>query len=188
MASPSGAGLDVYMLDKVNDIDKYFTMPRRPALEIPGTHHTGEETHIVREVMRAHQAIVTTFGRSVGAPAARLVLMRLLAIAEANLGTTDLARRLGVHPAAITRQLQDLERGGLVERCPDPRDGRRSAARLTPRGREAFREIHDRGHAFERELGASVSPDEVRTAVRVLAELRRVVLRALPSQAGEDEP
>ena len=169
-------------------MSNYIAMPRRRALEIPGTHHTGEETHIVREVMRAHQAIVTTFGRSVGAPAARLVLMRLLAIAEGNLGTTELARRLGVHPAAITRQLQDLERQGLVERCADPRDGRRSAARLTPRGREVFREIHDRGHAFEREMGVSLSPDEVRTAVRVLRELRRIVLRAAHLQEGEEAP
>ncbi len=163
-------------------------MSKRHHLEIPGTQHTGTETHLVREIMRAHQAVVTTVGRSVGAPASRLGLMRLLALGQGRLGTTELARRLGVHPAAVTRQLGALEAEGLASRHAHPGDGRRTTVKLTRAGVEAFRVIHDRGHAFERELAAQVTRREVEIAQRVLQALRRVVLRAANHQEEEDEP
>lgn len=163
-------------------------MRKRPLEQIPGTHHSGRETHLLREVMRAHQAIVTTFGRSVGAPASRLGLMRLLAIAQGRLGTTDLARRLGIHPAAVTRQLKELEGEGLVTRNAHATDGRRSTVKLTPMGLKTFRGMHDRGHGFERALTAEFTLREVETAVRVLQALRRVVLRAAHQQEEEEGP
>ncbi len=166
---------------------KLMPMPKRTAPEIPGTHHTGHETHLVREVMRTHQAVVTTFARSVGAPASRLGLLRLLAVAQGRLGTTELARRLGVHPAAVTRQLNDLEAEGLLTRRSDPRDGRRTVVKLTRAGADAFRTIHDRGHAFERQLAREVTGHEVETALRVLQALRRIGLRAA-HQPEEEEP
>jgi DNA-binding MarR family transcriptional regulator len=161
-------------------------MTARPAPQIPGTHHQGGEVHLLREVMRTHQAIVNTFARSVGAPASRLGLMRLLAIAQGRLGTTDLARRLGVHPAAVTRQLKELEGEGLATRSADASDGRRNSVRLTPRGLETFRALHDRGHALERALGAKLTEGELSTALRALKLLRLTVLRAA-HQEGEQE-
>jgi DNA-binding MarR family transcriptional regulator len=44
--------------------------------------------------------------------------------AHGPLGPTDLARRLGVHPATITGILDRLERGGWIERERDPSDRR----------------------------------------------------------------
>ncbi len=162
-------------------------MRERVSPGIPGTHHRGGEPHLVREVMRTHQSIVGTFARSVGAPASRVGMLRLLAISGGRLGTTDLARRHGVHPAAVTRQLEALEAEGLALRRADPRDGRRITAALTPRGLAAFRRLHDRGHAFERALGATFEEHEIETAVRVLQELRRLFVRAA-HQEGEVEP
>jgi DNA-binding MarR family transcriptional regulator len=162
-------------------------MHKRTSLEIPGVPHRGDEVHLIREVMRTHQSIVTTFARSVGAPASRVGLLRLLAMARGRLGTTDLARRLGVHPAAVTRQLEALEAEDLVVRRGHARDGRRIQVALTPRGLARFRTLHNRGHALERALGAAVEEHEIQTAVRVLRQLRRTVLRAA-HQEVEEEP
>lgn len=42
------------------------------------------------------------------------------------------------HPQSLTRPLAELQSAGLIERVPDPDDGRRSILRLTPTGRAAF--------------------------------------------------
>src|SRR5512137_2005549 len=89
--------------------------------------HTGDEPHLLREIVRAHQVLMAGFSREVGMPASRFALMRVLADGDA--GVTDLARRLGVNAAAVTRQLQEMEAEGLVRRRADPGDGRRSYVR-----------------------------------------------------------
>jgi DNA-binding MarR family transcriptional regulator len=156
-----------------------FTM-RRPSLpSIPGLpSHTGAETHLVRALMRAHQAVVAAFSREIGLPAARLSLMRALAFAgPAGIGPADLARGLSVHPAAVTRQLQALGRAGLVTRRGDASDRRRTSVRLTPAGLQLFRRVHERGHALERQLAEGLSLAEVEAAVRVLDRLRTALGR-----------
>jgi DNA-binding MarR family transcriptional regulator len=49
-----------------------------------------------------------------------------------------LAARAGVDISVASRQLATLERSGLVERRPDPKDGRASLLRLTPAGADAL--------------------------------------------------
>ncbi|RRR98732.1 MarR family winged helix-turn-helix transcriptional regulator [Glycomyces terrestris] len=55
-------------------------------------------------------------------------------------GTTavELGARLGVTKQAAGKTIAALEQQGYVERAPDPRDARRKAVRLTPRGRDVL--------------------------------------------------
>jgi DNA-binding MarR family transcriptional regulator len=126
--------------------------------------------------MRVHQAILAVFSREVGVPASRLTILRALANAgPTGIAVTGLARRMGVDAAAVSRQVTDLERDGLVERRADAGDARRSLVALTRRGLRAFEDVHDRAHAFERSLAAVTTTEEIATAARVLAEVRRVL-------------
>lgn len=139
-------------------------------------HHDGDEPHLLREVMRVHQILVNVFSRQVGMPASMLGLMRLLAICHSeDIGIMEIARRLGVNAAAVTRQVKEMESEGLVDRAADARDGRRSHVRLTPAGLQVFEQLHERAHEFERQLGALVSGEDVATAVRVLSRLREAL-------------
>lgn len=52
---------------------------------------------------------------------------------------TELAARAGMTKQAMTELVVHLERGGYVERVPDPRDGRARLVRLTRRGWECIR-------------------------------------------------
>ncbi|ABK19095.1 MarR family winged helix-turn-helix transcriptional regulator [Syntrophobacter fumaroxidans] len=143
-------------------------------------HHAGDEPHLIREIMRTHQAVLNVFSRRVGMPAARLALMRLLGTCRSEaVGVMWIARQLGIDAAAVTRQVQAMEREGLVERCKDARDGRRSHVKLTDDGLRAFLQVHERAHAFERALGADVSAEDMAAAARVLVRLR-AALEALP--------
>ncbi len=140
---------------------------------VPELHHKGDEPHLLREVMRVHQILLSVFSRQVGMPASRLALMRLLAVCHSeDIGIMDIARRMGVNAAAVTRQVKEMESEGLVDRAADARDGRRSYVRLTPEGLRIFEQLHERAHEFERELGSLVNGEDIATAVRVLSQLR----------------
>src|SRR5690349_10738908 len=51
---------------------------------------------------------------------------------------TELARRVGVTKQAVGQLVEDLERMGVVERAPDPLDGRARLVRFTDRGLQAI--------------------------------------------------
>jgi DNA-binding MarR family transcriptional regulator len=137
--------------------------------------HQGDESHLVREILRTYQVLISVFARETGLPASRFALMRLLANSERGLGIIDLARQLEINAAAVTRQVQDLEAQSLVRRRADGRDGRRSYVSLSPKGVRLFKQAHDRTHEFERSLSAGVSADEMQSAAKVLAKLRAFV-------------
>jgi DNA-binding MarR family transcriptional regulator len=136
-------------------------------------HHKGDESHLLKEIMRTHQALLNVFSREVGMPAARLSLMRLLAISNhEKLGVMQIARQLGIDAAAVTRQVKGMGADGLIERFADPRDARRSFVRLTPEGLRLFQQLHERAHEFEKSLTTVVRREEIATTVRVLSQLR----------------
>ena len=105
---------------------------------IHGLRHRGDEPHLLREIIRTYQVLMAGFSREIGMPASRLALLRLLAVTQSNMGVMDLARKLQVNAAAVTRQVQELERKGLVRRRADPKDGRRNYVSLSPKGRKLF--------------------------------------------------
>jgi DNA-binding MarR family transcriptional regulator len=57
--------------------------------------------------------------------------------------TNTLARELHLDASTITRQMTVLERGGFIERRPDPTDGRSTTIVLMPKGRETMREVEE---------------------------------------------
>ncbi len=127
--------------------------------DVAGLRHHGDEPHLLREVFRTYQALMAGFSRQTGMPASRFALMRQLALSESDIGLADLARCLGINPAAVTRQVQELEAEHLVRRRADPKDGRRSYVRLSPKGRKQFEEIHERSHELERSLSSALGAD-----------------------------
>ncbi len=52
-----------------------------------------------------------------------------------GLSAKELAALLHVHPSTLSGVLRRLERQGIIQRRPDPRDGRRQYLGLTARGR-----------------------------------------------------
>jgi DNA-binding MarR family transcriptional regulator len=138
-------------------------------------HHRGNEPHLLREIFRTYQVLMAGFSRKTGMPASRFALMRLLALFDGDLGVMDIARQLGVNAAAVTRQVQELEREGLARRRADARDGRRNYVKLSPKGRKLFEEIHERTHELEESLSSIIGAEEMRDAAIVLTKLRTVV-------------
>jgi MarR family transcriptional regulator for hemolysin len=139
-------------------------------------HHKGNETHILREMMLTGQSLMAVFSRQVGMPPARLLLFRTLAIeAPEGIGVMALSRKLGVNAAAITRQINELESRGLIERQSDNEDARRHTIKLSEKGLDAFVDFHERMHRFEEQLRNGVSDEDLATAIRVLGQIRSTI-------------
>jgi DNA-binding MarR family transcriptional regulator len=93
---------------------------------------------------------------------------------EDGLRMGELAARAGLSKQTMTTMVRLLERDGLVQRRPDPSDGRASLVFLSERAR-VFRPVAEATLAELDRLVVRVltarGRDEVRNALRVLADL-----------------
>jgi DNA-binding MarR family transcriptional regulator len=95
---------------------------------------------VATSVMRAQQILLARFDavlRPHGLTFARYEALVLLAFARTGeLPLKTMGERLMVHPTSVTNIVDRLVTAGLVERRPNPADGRGVLAALTPPGRE----------------------------------------------------
>ncbi len=107
----------------------------------------------------------------------------LRVVAEGECRPGAVAARLCVGPAVVSRQLAHLSRTGMVERRPDPADGRAELLSLTPGGRQALRDL--RAIHLDR-LGARLADwDEERLAAAAqLVDQLAEALAPLPGEPG----
>jgi DNA-binding MarR family transcriptional regulator len=67
--------------------------------------------------------------------------------------------------------VNELAERGLVERAPDPLDGRRNVVSLTPAGRRHLRTLDRQLAGIQDDLLAALSPAERRTLVALLTRV-----------------
>lgn len=95
---------------------------------------------IVTSVMRVQQIFageVEAVLKPIGLTFARYEVLMLLDFSRSGqLPLGKIGERLQVHPASVTNAVDRLEYGGLVNRTPNPHDGRSTLASITDAGRE----------------------------------------------------
>ena len=69
------------------------------------------------------------------------VLVRVAELGPVRL--SELAQYLGLDVSTVSRQVQQLEQRGLVERSPDPHDGRAALLDLSEKGRDTTARMRD---------------------------------------------
>jgi DNA-binding MarR family transcriptional regulator len=87
---------------------------------------------------------------------------------------SELAGIERVKRPTMTRTLGCLEREGLVERTPDPADGRSSLVAINGAGRERLRRLRGRKNAYLARRMRELSADEVETLERAAEILDRI--------------
>lgn len=91
---------------------------------------------------------------------------------EGDIGSGDLADRLGLDPSSATRSVDVLVRRKLVERVrPDSGDRRRVVLRLTRAGRKLTEELLEAGDRFYGGVLKRFSADERRDLLRLIGRL-----------------
>lgn len=90
--------------------------------------------------------------------------------------TSQLAALERVRPQSMAQTVAQLESAGLIERRPDPSDGRQSLIDLTPAGRETMEQFRLAGESWVSEaIAARLTPAELAELERGIALLARLV-------------
>jgi DNA-binding MarR family transcriptional regulator len=110
------------------------------------------------------------------------VLLELNAAPQRRLRMQDLAARVVLSRTRVSRLVEEIVRAGLVERIPDPEDGRATFAAMTTRGREELRKAAPLYLAgIEEHFTSLFSPAEQ-------AELTALLQRVAERHAGDRSP
>jgi DNA-binding MarR family transcriptional regulator len=84
---------------------------------------------------------------------------------------SELAKLERVRRPTVTRTLGCLEREGLIERTPDPADGRSALVSVNATGRERLRRLRGRKNAYLAKRMRDLPADDVATLERAAAIL-----------------
>lgn len=115
-------------------------------------------------------------------PFTTLSVLDTLAFHDGPMRLSDLTRTEQISQPGITQLVTRLEREGLVERRPDPSDGRAVLVHITEAGRRIGRSRHDDRTRHLMPLLARLAPGQRRTIADALPALTRL------AELGQDRP
>ena len=95
-------------------------------------------------------------------------LLKTLASQEA-MRVTDLASYANLDTSTVSRHVTQLHRSGLIERTPDPDDGRAQRVGLSSEGLRTLHDAMDRRRALLRRSFTGWDDDDIRQLDRLLA-------------------
>ena len=99
--------------------------------------------------------------------------------AGAEMRQRELAEQLGIEGPSLVRLLDSLEAAALVERRPDPHDGRAKTLHATPAGRALAATVEDVLHTVRERVFAQISPEDLAITLRTIEAIETSVQRAL---------
>jgi DNA-binding MarR family transcriptional regulator len=155
----------------------------------PGAGGAGDERgDLVRDATSALEAMAEVVGRQLdrhaaafGLSDAKLEMLEVLGCCSGDRTCLyELGDRLGVTRPNVTKLVDGLERGGLVERLPHPADRRMVQAHLTASGREVADAALPGRSARIRAMWDGLDDDDLADLARLL---RRAVARAAQAAA-----
>ena len=96
---------------------------------------------------------------------------------EGQASVSDLASAEGVRPQSMAQTVSELESQGLVERSPDPDDGRRALVELTAAGRETLEDDRRRRVGWLVSAIEELPPEDQRVLERATTIIGRLAER-----------
>lgn len=148
-------------------------LPATPPAAAPSPAATAATRDLVELFRRLRHRLRQVSGGGL-TPSQASVLLRLSKDGAST--TTVLATAEGVRSQSMTATLGALERHGLLERHPDPEDGRRQIITLSDAGRQRAEDDRASRHAWlTRSLDERLTAAQLRTVNEALALLAEVV-------------
>jgi len=132
--------------------------------------------HLYRDLLRFYE-------RHLGMSQSRVMLLHEL-MHTGEISQTELAQRLGIEAALITRFAKQMEASGLLSRRVDPQDNRFTLVTLTPTGQQVFQQMMLFSREFEARLVDGLSADEQRGIRQVLKHIQEKF--SLMKESGND--
>jgi DNA-binding MarR family transcriptional regulator len=126
---------------------------------------------IVRTARRLRQEAAGAVGELTPTSAAALATVER----HGPLTPSELAEIERVKRPTATRTLRVLSEAGLVDRAPDPEDGRSALVSVTAAGRERLRRLRGRKNAYLARRMRDLPAEDLATLDRAAAILERVL-------------
>jgi DNA-binding MarR family transcriptional regulator len=144
---------------------------------------------IVSALSRLNRRMNVAYGRqtaALGISNAEWEVLKALVLSGApyRMGPSDLAKRLGLTPAAMTHRIDRMVTQGLVTRERDESNRVRVIVELTSEGREKWLEAMRLATVFEEDLLQDLSHEDRTALGEVLIRLLRRVEHAQPDAGG----
>lgn len=144
---------------------------------------------VVSALQRLNRRMNVAYGRqtaTLGISNAEWEVLKALVLAGPPycMGPGDLAKRLGLTPAAMTHRVDRMASEGLVTRERDEANRVRVIVKLTAEGREKWLEAMRMASVFEEELLQDLSPEERGQLGDMLIRLLRRVEETQPDADG----
>ena len=99
----------------------------------------------------------------------------LLSIEREGTPSTKLGPRMGMEPTSLSRTLKGMEKKGLIERHPDPNDGRSVRVFLTPLGVDSRRQARDLVVGINKRLAAMLGSKTLKELNEGLQRLNSIL-------------
>ena len=145
----------------------------------------GDEARVLldglRALVRTQQISERADTACCGMTVAQAATIQVLYL-EGPMRLGGLSKRLGISPSTLTRNVDRAEAGGLVERAPDPGDGRAWILQLTRSGRQRARELEDQNLRAMTQLLDTLPTTARRRVVQGVLELLEAIDRTVGSQ------
>lgn len=144
---------------------------------------------VVSALQRLNRRMNVAYGRqtaALGISNAEWEVLKALVLSGApyRLGPGDLAKRLGLTPAAMTHRIDRMAAEGLVTRERDENNRVRVIVELTDRGREQWLEAMRMATVFEEDLLQDLTSVERHLLGELLTRLLRRVEETQPDAGG----
>lgn len=132
------------------------------------------EERVGRLLALAAKAVRARFEAELAGDGASLATFVVLhdAVAATGLSQRELADRIGLEGATLTRHLDRMEAEGLIVRRHDPHDRRVWRIEPTPEGKQLYGRLRRTADRLERALTAGLDDAEVATLRHLLVRLR----------------
>jgi DNA-binding MarR family transcriptional regulator len=128
------------------------------------------------QICRLHHARAHTHLDALGLYCGQPPLLHAL-WGQEGLAHGELAARLHVQPATVTKMLKRMEKAGFIERRPDPEDQRVSRVYLTDAGRAIQMEVKQVWRTLEDETFREFTLEERVLLRRFFLQMRENLLR-----------
>lgn len=130
-----------------------------------------------------YRIFTSAFDSRVGLPLSRWHILLALHVEQAPLSQKELAERLRIAPASLTRQLKHLDALCWIERTISKHDNRVVNVKLSSAGAAIFAEYLPRRDAFLLETIATIPDAALAALANALSQIEACVAPA-PERAG----
>lgn len=131
-----------------------------------------------QQLGRTYRSLMAAFDQQLGMTLPRWRVLICLYQEDGCLSQKQLVRLLRIDPAAVTRQLKNIESLGLVERFTDEQDNRLTNVRLSPAGRELVEATLPRRRRLVEAMLQDFSDQDLNQLITLLGNWESALLKA----------